>query len=240
MTIRQSIRKWPWLNLLCSLLSGFAALLVLLGSQPSSPVARGHVKGALTEWLVPAALFAVCLLVPISSVILVRGYSSERRYFMGLDLQNFPGGRHSLETTFPRRAAIMSTFLLGLAWYYAQANFFSSSTSPSEFPVHVIQGLGGLIIDFALLQWTYKYLFRKAALRAGVSTAPVIGVGVHDPDRVQLVLADGSTRMLGLLAVQDWPREGIGSKSIALVLFVGLDGTTYLVTKDGECFRKLP
>jgi hypothetical protein len=69
------------------------------------------------------------------------------------------------------------------------------------FPEHAIHFAGGMVLVFALLQWTYIYLVRKAAVRAGVSTAPVVGLTKNHDGGTGLLLADGSTRPLNLLYI---------------------------------------
>jgi hypothetical protein len=128
--------------------------------------------------------------------------------------------------------------MFAFAWFYAQTGYFLNDTGRDPYHVHVIRGIGALILVFALLQWTYRFLFRKAATKAGVSTAPVVAFNNWDPNNPELVLADGSTRDLNLLVVPEWDSGSARSKSIALLIFTDPDGTKYLVTKDGECFWK--
>jgi hypothetical protein len=237
-TILQRLRQWPWLNLLYSFLAGFGGLFILLGSQPSSPIALGVSDGGLADWFVPAAILLVCLLVPIGCVWYVRGYRKGGSSFMGLDLQNFPRGRHSLETIFPRTAAITSTVVFGLTWYYDQTAYFASDSRRDLFAEHSIQFAGGLVLVFAFLQRTYRCLIRKTALKSGVSNAPVVGLSKSRAGDRELVLADGATRLLNLLVIPDWPSQDVGYRRIALILQMEPDGAEIYVTKDGECYRK--
>ncbi len=115
---------------------------------------------------------------------------------------------------------------------------FRADSKGELFPEHVIQFAGGLVLIFALLQWTYIFLVRKTALKAGVSTAPVVGITRGDDGRTELLLADGTTRPLNLIHIPIWPAKDIGSRRIAIVLVTEPDGVELLVTKDGECFRK--
>jgi len=229
----------PWLNLFCSVLAGFFSFIILLGSQPSSPIARRVESGGISQWLVPIAILLVCFVVPACCVWIVRGFRNERNSFLRLDLKNFPRGRHSLEILFPRILVIFSMAFLGFAWFYAQISFFTEKSKYELFPEHAIQFAGGLVLVFALLQWTYIYLVRKTALRAGVSTAPVVGITKNGDGQTELLLADGTTRPLNLLYIPNWPAKNIGSRRIAIVLVTEPDGAELLVTKDGECFRKL-
>jgi hypothetical protein len=229
-------RRWPIANLIYSFLSGAGAFFVLLGSQPASPIALRKLAPGISQWIVPAALFADCVLVPAGCVILVRGYRRENRSFIGLDLSNFPGGRHSLEREFPRRAAIASTLILGFAWFEAKSRFFSSDTW-DQYPVRLIQLFGALVLVFALFQWTYRYLFRKTATKAGVSTAPVVGFHTTKAGSPLLVLADGTTREINLIYNPEWRTKVNGDKRIALVLETELREHLLFVTLDGEGFR---
>ena len=230
------IRRWPIANLGYSLLCGLGAFLVLLGSQPSSPIALGELDPGISQWVVPVALFVVCFLVPTGCVILVRGYRSDSSNFIGLDLNNFPGGRHSLQNEFPRRAAILSTLILGYAWFSAQSQYFSGETTGGGFPVRLIQLVGGLVLVFALFQWTYGYLFEKTAAKAGVSTAPIVGIIGIDSNSPTLILEDGTTRKLNLIYIPEWSPKNMGTKRVALVLESQSDSGILYVTVDGECF----
>ena len=238
MASRNRLLQWPWLNLLFCIFAGFCSFVILLGSQPSSPIAHDHIRGTIPQLLVPIAMVIICFAVPIFCMWIVRGFDNERESFLGLDLTNFPRGRHSLETAFPRTVAIISTALLGLAWFYAQSAFFTDGSKGQLLPEHVIQFAGGLVLIYALLQWTYIYLVRKTALNIGVSTAPVVGISSKKDGQTELMLADGTTRPLNLLYIPTWPTEDIGSRRIALVLVTQPDGAELLVTRDGECFRK--
>jgi len=231
--------SWPWLNLALSLSAGIIAFLILLGSQPESPIARNELSNGLSQWLIPIALLIVCFLVPFCGAWIVRGFSNDRETFLGLDLKNFPRGRHSLETVFPRVLALISVSILGFAWYYAQTAYFSKNSRSELFPEHAIQFAGGLVLVFALFQWTYIYLVRKAALKAGVSTAAVVGIVKKVDGMPELILADGSSRHLNLTYIPDWPTTDVGSRRIAVVLSIEPDGEELLVTKDGECFRRV-
>ena len=230
--------RWPWLNLLCCVLAGFCSFVILLGSQPSSPVAHEDLRGGITQWLIPIAIVIMCFVVPPCCVWIVRCFSSERETFLGLDLRNFPRGRHSPEEVFPRTVAVIATTLVGLAWFYAQTGFFTATSKGVLFPEHAIQFAGGLVLIYALLQWAYIYLVRKTALKWGVSTAPVVGFTKADNGQTDLLLADGTVRPLNLTYIPTWPTSDVGSRRIALVLVTEPDGVELFVTRDGECFRK--
>src|ERR1700692_3556272 len=97
--------SWRWLNFALSFLAGIVAFLILIGSQPESPVANNDLRDGLSQWLIPIALLIVCFLVPFCGAWIVRGFRNDREAFLGLDHKNFPRGRHSLETVFPRALA---------------------------------------------------------------------------------------------------------------------------------------
>ena len=85
MASRNRFLQWPWLNLVSCIFAGFCCLVILLGSQPSSPFAHDHVVGAFSQWLVPIAMVIVCFIVPLCCVWIVRDFSNDRDGFLGLE-----------------------------------------------------------------------------------------------------------------------------------------------------------
>ncbi len=160
-------QRWPWLNSVYSFAAGLCGFVVLLGSQPGSPIDRGAVDGEFAKWCVPVSMIFVCLVVPTCGVLIVGGFSKERESFIRLDLKHFPRGRHSLDTTFPRILSAVSTVILGFGWYYAQTNFFTSSPKGEVFPEHVIQFIGGLVLIFAPPSMDLCLFSKKGCAKSG-------------------------------------------------------------------------
>lgn len=183
-------------------------------------------------WILLIAGAIASAVVPLICTIGVWAYAKDNASKFGLDLQHFPGGRHSLESVAPRFAAISVSIAIAYAWYLAQPSYFSGPT----FFIHVVQLVGAQALIFTLQQWVYRRLIRKVAIFYEVSIAPVVGVTYNRDGQPELLLSDGATLPMNLVAMPSWSTDNARSKSIALSFLVGPERASVYVTKDGECF----
>jgi hypothetical protein len=102
------MRRWPWFNLVCSALAGFGSFAILLGSQPFIANRTGR-----HGWFHHQVADSTCTGIHLfrhPPMLRDSCWRLRKRSFTvyGTGPVNFPGGRHSLETSFPRRAAARS------------------------------------------------------------------------------------------------------------------------------------
>jgi hypothetical protein len=236
MKLLNSVRHWPWVAFSGGFAAAFGALFIIWGSQPLSPIARGSDVSRLAIWFFVIAGVIDCLMIPAGIILWVGTYASRHSPPSGSRQFSSSRGRHSLETAFPRGVAVLSTLVVGYAWFYSQTSYFVSDVRFNAYAERMIQLAAGLVLAFALFQWTYRYLVRKAASKVSVSLAPVVGISINGKGVEELVLADGTTMPLEVEHARSWPPDNMAARYVTLVLTRQSDDAIIYITKDGECW----
>jgi hypothetical protein len=235
--IKQRWARWLVQNIAACLIVPLGALFILEGSQPSSPMTRGAINADARWWLL-VVWAIVGVVIPAFAWVFILEYKKAKP-------GEGPGQSDSRGRVIglARTTAGFSVTVIGLDWFFSQQAFINEHSKLGVFPEHAVQFVGGLVLVYALLQWTYKMFVRKIVLRKDVSLASAVGISAGPSGERRIIFADDTSKPmdLGGISIRPFGKKGVERISIVISnekyeydLYVSESGNFWLQAKSGQ------